>query len=237
MRARHVTTYDPIKRSLDLWIAVSSLIVLSPVLGIAALLVKLTSRGPVLYRARRAGLEGEPFDVLKLRTMVEGADRQGTITVGGDHRVTALGRLLRRTKLDEVPQMWNILRGDMSLVGPRPESLGIVREHFTPEYLEALSVRPGLTCTGTLIYYVYQEDLKPPAGMGPEEFYVENLLAAKMDGDLHYVAHRSLAYDLRLLWQTAWVMSCKLVGLSPRWTPPPGAVGNAESLESWTHEA
>lgn len=221
MRAGQVArAYDPVKRSMDLVIAATGLVALAPLVLLVAGLIRLTSAGPVLYRARRAGRGGQPFDVLKLRTMVRGADRLGAITVGGDPRVTRLGRVLRLTRLDEVPQLWNILRGEMSLVGPRPESLSIVEEHFTREHREVLALRPGLTSPGTLFYAVYQEHLRPPAEVGPEEFYIRCLLDAKMSADLHYLAHRSLVYDIRLLWETGWVMAQKLLGLRPRWTPP-----------------
>lgn len=193
---------------------------MAPVLLLTALGVKLTSPGPVLYRARRSGVGGAPFEVLKLRTMVQDADRHGAVTVGGDARITAFGRFLRRTKLDEVPQLWNILRGEMSLVGPRPESVSIVEEHFTAEYREVFTVRPGLTCTGTLYYYVFQEHLRPPDGMGPDEFYTRFLLAQKMAGDLYYLQHRSWIYDLQLLVQTALVMGQKVIGRRPGWKPP-----------------
>ncbi len=212
--------YDPLKRLLDLSAAAAGLIVLAPVLLLAAAAVKLTSPGPALYRARRAGVGGRTFDVLKLRTMVAGADRQGTITAGADARITAAGRFLRRTKLDELPQLWNVLRGDMSLVGPRPESLNIAREHYTAEQRGALAIRPGLTCTGNLFHYVYQEHLEPPAGESAEDFYVRRLLGPKLALDLHYVRHRSLVYDLKLLAQTAWVVTFKMLGLAPRWRPP-----------------
>ncbi len=212
--------YDPLKRLIDLSAAVIGLVVLAPVLLLAAATVKLSSRGPVIYRARRAGTGGEPFDVLKFRTMVAGADRQGAITSGADARITAAGRLLRRTKVDELPQLWNVLRGEMSLVGPRPESLNIVEDHYTAEHREALAIRPGLTCTGNLYHYVYQEHLEPPAGQSAEEFYVRHLLDAKIAADLHYVRHRTLSYDLRLICETAWILLLKTVGITPRWRPP-----------------
>ncbi len=213
-------SYDPVKRLIDLAAAVIGLLIASPLLLLVAMLIKLTSRGPAIYRARRAGLGGEPFDVHKFRTMVEDADRQGTITSGADARVTPVGRLLRRAKLDELPQLWNILRGEMSLVGPRPESLNIVEDHFTPEHRGVLAVRPGLTCTGNLYHYVYQEHLEPPPGEDAETFYVRRLLDPKIALDLHYVRHRTLAYDLRLLWQTVWIMGLKMAGVTPRWRPP-----------------
>ena len=193
---------------------------MAPVLLVVAGAIKLTSRGPAVYRARRAGVGGTPFDVLKFRTMVNNADRESVITAGADARITPLGRFLRRTKLDELPQLWNILRGEMSLVGPRPESLSIVEEHFTAEQRGVLAARPGLTCTGTLFFYLYQEHLQPPAGIGPEEFYVRELLAAKISGDLHYARHRTLTYDLRLLAQTARLLVFKILGAEPRWSPP-----------------
>ncbi len=212
--------YDPLKRWLDLTASAVGLLILAPVLLLAAAAIKLTSRGPVLYRGRRAGRGGVPFDVLKLRTMVEDADRASAITAGVDARITPFGRLLRRTKLDELPQLWNVLRGEMSLVGPRPEALRIVERHFTLEQRGVLAVRPGLTCTGTLFFYLRLEHLEPPAGVGPEEFYVRELLEPKIDGDLHYVRHRNLAYDLRLLAGTARVVAFKSLGLEPRWSPP-----------------
>ncbi len=212
--------YDPIKRLIDLAASGVGLVLLAPVLLLVVASIRLTSRGPAIYRARRAGVGGEPFDVLKFRTMVEGADRHAAITSGADSRITAIGHFLRRTKLDELPQLWNILRGEMSLVGPRPESLSIVEAHFNPEYLGVLDIRPGLTCTGNLYHYVYQEHLEPPEGMGIEEFYVCRLLAPKISLDLHYVHHRSLLYDLRLILQTIRVMSQKILGLKPKWRPP-----------------
>ena len=211
---------DALKRLLDVVVATLGIVGSAPLLVLLAGAIKLTSRGPVLYRARRAGVDGAAFDVLKLRTMTADADRQGTITVGGDARITPIGKFLRSTKLDELPQLWNILRGEMSLVGPRPESLNIVEEHFTAEHREVLRVRPGLTCTGNLYYYLYQEHLSPPVGVSGEEFYVRYLLDDKIAADLHYVRHRTLVYDIRLLWETVWVMSLKLLGGRPRWTPP-----------------
>lgn len=212
--------YDPLKRLIDLTASVLGLLILAPLLLVVAASIKLTSRGPVLYRGRRAGVGGAPFDVLKLRTMVEDADRESAITAGVDARVTPVGRFLRRTKLDELPQLWNVLRGEMSLVGPRPEALSIVEQHFTLEQRGVLAIRPGLTCTGTLFFYVHLEHLEPPEGVGPEEFYVRELLEPKITGDLHYVHHRTLGYDLRLLAQTARLMVCKILGIRPRWSPP-----------------
>ncbi len=212
--------YDPLKRSIDLAASVVGLLALAPVLLLVAAAIKLTSRGPVLYRGRRGGVGGVPFDILKFRTMVTGADRQSAITAGADSRITRVGRFLRGTKLDEVPQLWNILLGEMSLVGPRPEALRIVDQHFIPEQREVLAIRPGLTCTGTLYFYLYQEHLQPPEGVGTEDFYVRHLLGPKISGDLHYVRHRTLSYDLKLLAQTARILAFRILGIEPRWSPP-----------------
>ncbi len=212
--------YDPIKRLIDLAVSAVALLVLAPVLLLAAAAVKLTSKGPALYRSPRAGRGAEPFDMLKLRTMSVDADRQGAITAGDDPRVTPFGRFLRDTKIDELPQLWNVLRGQMSLIGPRPEALRIVEEHYTAEPRRTLAVRPGLTCTGSLYHVLYQEHRQPPEGMGMEEFYVRHQLDAKIAGDLHYVRHRSLLYDLRLQWLTFWLLLLKSLGREPRWTPP-----------------
>lgn len=212
--------YDPIKRLFDLATSLVGLLALAPVLLLVAAAIKLSSRGPAIYRGRRAGVGGAPIDVLKFRTMVDDADRASAITSGADSRITPIGHLLRRTKLDELPQLWNILRGEMSWVGPRPEATSIVEQHFTDEQRGVLAIRPGLTCTGTLYFYLHLEHLQPPAGVGPEEHYVRHLLEPKLALDLHYVRHRTLLYDLRLMWQTAYVVLFKALGITPRWQPP-----------------
>ncbi|MBA2569495.1 MAG: sugar transferase, partial [Actinobacteria bacterium] len=133
-------------RALDLAGSAVGLAVSGPLLAAAALAIKLDDGGPVLYRQRRVGWRGEEFDLLKLRTMVVGAETQGAgwAVNRGDPRITRVGRLLRRLSLDELPQFWNVLRGDMSLIGPRP-TLGYQVEQYTPRQRRRLEVRPGLT--------------------------------------------------------------------------------------------
>lgn len=210
---------DSLRIAQDFVLAALTLLAVSPVLLLAALAIKLDSPGPVLYHARRAGLGGRPIAVYKLRTMVVDADRRSPVTVGGDSRITRVGRWLRATKIDELPQLWNILRGEMALVGPRPESLLIVQEYYGQSGLETLSVRPGLTCPGNLLYYVFHEDLTAPAGMDEGAFYARYLLTPKLLADLHYVRNRSLAYDWRLMVQTLWIVGIKLLGRQPNWQP------------------
>jgi lipopolysaccharide/colanic/teichoic acid biosynthesis glycosyltransferase len=135
-----------VNRALDLAGSAVGLAVSSPFLAVAALAIKLDDRGPVLYRQRRVGHRGEEFDLLKLRTMVVGAETKGAgwAVNRGDPRITRVGRLLRRLSLDELPQFWNVLRGDMSLIGPRP-TLAYQVEQYTPRQRRRLEVKPGLT--------------------------------------------------------------------------------------------
>jgi lipopolysaccharide/colanic/teichoic acid biosynthesis glycosyltransferase len=207
------------KRAFDIAFAAVLLIALFTILVITAIAVKFTSPGPVFYGARRAGLNGAPIRVWKFRTMVTDADKHATVTIGSDSRITGIGKLLRASKLDEIPQLWNILLGEMSVVGPRPESLDIVEQHFTPKERETLAVLPGLTCPGNLLYYVFHEDLRPPAGVSANEFYVAHLLRPKLLADLHYVRHQSFGRDLSLILDTARVILAKWQGKHPKWTP------------------
>jgi lipopolysaccharide/colanic/teichoic acid biosynthesis glycosyltransferase len=204
--------YPAIKRAVDIAGAALGLAVTAPVLTAAAIAVKVTSPGPVFYRARRAGRGGNPFAMLKLRTMVNDADLMGApITVGGDPRVTSIGAFLRRTKIDELPQLINVLIGDMSLVGPRPEDWGIVQRHYTAEHRRLLDVRPGIACPGQVYYYLHQAHEVPPRGTEPERFYVEHQLSTKLAYDLYYVHHASLALDARVIMQTLAAIACTIL--------------------------
>ena len=135
--------YRAAKRAMDVLASILGLVAVSPILAVAALAVRLTSAGPVLFRQLRLGQHGRPFEILKFRSMSTGLAGP-SVTSGGDARVTAVGRVLRRTKIDELPQLWNVLVGDMSLVGPRPELKEFV-ELFEADYARILSVRPGIT--------------------------------------------------------------------------------------------
>ncbi len=189
------------KRGLDLVVAGLALACLWPVLLVLALLVKLDSPGPALYRAPRVGRDGRPFTMYKFRTMSLGADAGAGITGQADPRVTRLGRWLRRTRLDELPQLINVLRGEMSLVGPRPESPRYL-PFYTPEQRAVLRVRPGITGPTQLRYRDEAALLTAP---DIEAQYVHELLPAKLASDLEYVRTRTFWLDLRLLAQTAAV--------------------------------
>jgi lipopolysaccharide/colanic/teichoic acid biosynthesis glycosyltransferase len=174
-----------IRRLVD--IAVSALVLLlsAPVLAAAALAIKLESPGPVIYRQRRVGQHGRQFDVLKLRTMVDGAEHigAGLAIDAGDSRVTRVGALLRRTSIDELPNLMNVLRGEMSLIGPRP-TLPVQVEQYTPRQRGRLQAKPGIT------------------GWAQVNGRASLPWSERIELDLYYIQHRSLALDLRILWRT-----------------------------------
>jgi lipopolysaccharide/colanic/teichoic acid biosynthesis glycosyltransferase len=176
---------DPLNRAADVAAAGTALALASPVLALAALGVKLSSRGPVLYRQVRVGKDGADFELLKLRTMVVGAESQGAgfAVDRGDPRITPVGRLLRRLSLDELPQLWNVVRGDMSLIGPRP-TLRYQVERYTPRQRRRLEVKPGITGWA---------QVHGRAALPWDE---------RIELDVWYVEHRSSWLDLKILAMT-----------------------------------
>jgi len=210
-----------VKRLLDIALAALGLALVAPVLALAALGIRLSSPGPVLYRARRVGRAGACFTMYKLRTMHQHQPRQASrITGQDDPRVFPLGALLRRTKLDELPQLFNVLRGDMSIVGPRPEDPDIVERYYTPLLRETLAVRPGLASPGSLYHYTHGDALL--AGGDPETAYVERLLPLKVTLDVVYVRHASPQTDVRIIGRTLATIAARIGGRS-RFCDPPEA--------------
>ena len=196
-----MTIYPLVKRTFDTLFAAAGLAVLSPVLGAIAIAIRAGSSGPLLYRGRRVGLNGELFDMLKFRTMVENADQiGGSSTPADDRRVTGIGRTLRRYKLDELPQLWNVLSGDMSFVGPRPQVQWAV-DLYTPEERAILSVRPGITDEASLKFSNEAEILRGSAD--PDKDYIEKIHPEKMRLSLAYVGDRSFFGDLSIIARTA----------------------------------
>jgi lipopolysaccharide/colanic/teichoic acid biosynthesis glycosyltransferase len=193
--------HEMFKRVLDCTVACLGLLLLAPLFGLIALSIKLDSPGSVFFAHERVGRYGRKFKVLKFRTMVKDAPKRGgAITAGHDPRITRIGRILRKTKLDELPQLWNVLRGEMSLVGPRPEVEKYV-ELWDPQLREiVLSVRPGITGL-TQIRYRHEESLLAQQP-DPETYYRETLLPLKLQSDAEYVQKRSLWFDVSLLWRT-----------------------------------
>lgn len=188
------------KRALDILSSAIGLVVLSPLLASIACCIKLTSTGPVFYCQIRIGQDGRQFQVVKFRSMVVDAAKRGLgITVSGDSRVTPVGRFLRRHKLDELPQLWNVLRGDMSLVGPRPE-LPIYVAAYTGDQRFVLSARAGITDPASLAYR-HEEELL--AGHeDPEQFYRSQILPDKLARNLEYIQNISLKGDLQIILKT-----------------------------------
>ncbi len=189
------------KRLLDLALALPALVASAPFVAALAAAVKLSSPGPAFFRQQRVGRGGRPLVIYKLRSMREDAERQGPhVTAAGDPRITPIGALLRRSKLDELPQLWNVVRGDMSLVGPRPEAERYVA-HYRPEWRRVLEVRPGITDLASLVFR--DEEALLATALDRERAYVEPVLPAKLLLALAGVARSSLAYDLEIIGRTA----------------------------------
>jgi lipopolysaccharide/colanic/teichoic acid biosynthesis glycosyltransferase len=176
---------NALNRTADVAIAGTALVVASPLLALAAIAVKLTSSGPVFYRQTRVGERGIDFELLKLRTMIVGAEMQGAGfgVDRGDPRITRVGRVLRRLSLDELPQLWNVVRGDMSVVGPRP-TLRYQVEQYTPRQMRRLEVKPGIT------------------GWAQVHGRARLPWAERIELDVWYVEHRSPLLDLKILAKT-----------------------------------
>ena len=186
------------KRAFDILCSFLGLTVLSPVLLVVSVLVAVTSPGGVFFRQERIGKDGKPFRIFKFRSMRK--DNAGLkITTGNDSRITPVGRFLRKSKIDELPQLINVLVGDMSFVGPRPEVADYVNL-YTPYQRQVLLVRPGIPGLGSLRFR-HENDLLT-ASDDPNRTYVEQIMPRKIDLDLEYIPHASVFYDIKLIFQT-----------------------------------
>ncbi len=195
------------RRVFDLVVAAVSLAIATPLLALSALAIKLGDRGPVIYRQRRVGFRGREFDLLKLRTMVVDAEQRGAgfAVNRGDPRITRVGRALRRLSLDELPQLWNVLRGEMSLIGPRP-TLAYQVEQYTPRQRRRLDVKPGLT------------------GWAQIHGRAQLPWDDRIELDVWYVEHRSLRVDLKILARTPLTLfRGSYKGETGGWQAPPAA--------------
>ncbi len=186
------------KRAFDILCSFLGLTVLSPVLLVVSVLVAVTSPGGVFFCQERVGKDGKPFRIFKFRSMRK--DNAGLkITTGNDSRITPVGRFLRKSKIDELPQLINVLVGDMSFVGPRPEVADYVNL-YTPYQRQVLLVRPGITGLAS-IRFRNENDLLT-ASDDPNRTYVEQIMPRKIDLDLEYIPHASVFYDIKLIFQT-----------------------------------
>jgi lipopolysaccharide/colanic/teichoic acid biosynthesis glycosyltransferase len=191
------------KRFLDIVISTYGLIILSPIFLLIAVIIKLYSPGPVFYKARRVGRLGRTFTLYKFRSMVVNADKNGPhVTHAGDNRITPIGRFLRRTKLDELPQLYNVMKGDMSLVGPRPEDPHYVAL-YTQEQQKVLWIRPGITGAASVEFRNEEQMLK---GDNWEKQYVEEVLPTKLAVDLEYAKKPTVMRDISILVKTVQVL-------------------------------
>lgn len=193
-----------VKAVADRVLAAIALIVLSPVMLIAAVGIKCTSKGPVFYKPLRMGKGMKPIVIYKFRTMRVGADREGLITGAHDDRVYAWGGILRKTKIDELPQLINILIGNMSIVGPRPEDVEIAERYYTPQERRTLDVLPGLACPGSIFSYTHGDAFLSDSDT--DESYVHDFLHVKLALDLYYLDHWNLAYDLEIVCRTLYAI-------------------------------
>jgi lipopolysaccharide/colanic/teichoic acid biosynthesis glycosyltransferase len=201
------------KRAFDLFVGSVALVVLAPIFLLLAVAVMIDSGGPVLFKQERVGRGGRPFRMYKIRSMVRDAERMAAnVSASGDPRVTRVGVHLRRWHLDELPQLFNVLKGDMSLVGPRPETPEYVAR-YTEDERQVLAVKPGVAGPSTLAFMDEPEILG--AADDPEDYYVNHLLHERVRLDLRYLDRWSLTSDVRLLLRQVWVL------VSGRSTPVP----------------
>lgn len=185
-----------LKRIFDITASSVGLLILSPLFIVVAIWIKGDSRGPVFYRQIRVGRGGRDFGLLKFRSMRADGSTGPLITIGEDPRITRSGHFIRKYKLDELPQLINVIKGDMSLVGPRPEVRHYV-DMYTPEQMHVLDVRPGITSLASIKYCDESEVLAQAED--PERTYIEKIMPEKIAIDLEYVKHAGLLYDLRLI--------------------------------------
>ena len=198
--------YDFFKRCFDLLFAVLFLIVFSPVYLLTFIIIKIVSPGPAIYKAKRVGKNGKLFNCYKFRSMRVDSGKVRLTTLENDDRIFPFGKFIRKAKIDEMPQVVNILKGEMSVVGPRPEDQENAEKVYVGEYKHILDVKPGLTSTASLYDYTHGELFED------EESYEKVFLPKKLKLELYYVKHRSFGYDIMLILRTAWLIILKTWG-------------------------
>ena len=192
--------YKFAKRCFDILFAVLFLIVFSPVYLLTWIVIKIVSPGPAVYHARRVGLHGKVFTCYKFRSMRVDSGKVKLTTLQNDDRIFPFGSFIRKTKIDEMPQVVNILRGEMSVVGPRPEDEANASKIYVGDYRHILDVKPGLTSPASLYDYTHGEKYED------EEAYEREFVPQKLQLELYYVRHQSFGYDIMLVLKTAWVI-------------------------------
>ncbi|MBM7714951.1 lipopolysaccharide/colanic/teichoic acid biosynthesis glycosyltransferase [Bacillus thermophilus] len=191
---------DVLKRTMDVILSLAGLVIISPLLFIISICIKLDSRGPVFFKQTRVGRYEEPFQIFKFRTMIVDAEKKGKqITVGKDSRITKTGQFLRKYKLDELPQLINVLIGDMSLVGPRPE-VPKYTAYYTNEQKRIFEIRPGITDYASIKYRNENEVLAKSED--PEKTYIEEVMRDKLSLNLKYLDQQSVINDVKIIFMT-----------------------------------
>ncbi len=198
--------YDFIKRCFDLLFSVLFLIVFSPIYLLTIIIIKISSPGPAIYKAVRVGKAGRLFTCYKFRSMRVDSGKVRLTTLENDDRIFPFGKFIRKTKIDEMPQVVNILKGEMSVVGPRPEDKENADKVYDGEFVHIMDVKPGLTSTASLYDYTHGELFED------EESYEKVFMPKKLKLELYYVNHRSLWYDFILILKTAWLIILKTCG-------------------------
>jgi lipopolysaccharide/colanic/teichoic acid biosynthesis glycosyltransferase len=195
------------KRIFDFIASLIGLILLSPFLVIIGVLVKISDKGPVFYRSKRVGQNFKPFYLLKFRTMVVNAEELGPfVTKGGDQRITKIGKFLRKYKLDELPQLWNVVKGELSIVGPRPEVEKYI-SFYKDDYKEILKIKPGITDYAAIKFKNEEEILAKFEDV--EKAYIENVLPEKIKLYKTYLNEIGFLTDLKLIFKTLWGITFK----------------------------
>ena len=198
--------YRVVKRVFDVLFAVLFLLVFSPIFVITIIVIKIVSPGPVFYKASRVGLHGNLFTCYKFRSMCVDSGEVKLTTLQNDNRIFPFGYFIRKAKIDEMPQVFNILLGQMTIVGPRPEDVANVRNLYHGEYKRILDVKPGLTSPASLYDYTHGEQYED------EKLYETEFLPQKLALELYYVKNRGLLYDMLLILKTAFVIVMTLFG-------------------------
>lgn len=198
--------YDFFKRCLDLLFAISFLVVFSPIYVISWLIIKIVSPGPAIYKAERVGKGGKLFKCYKFRSMRVDSGKVRLTTLGNDDRIFPFGKFIRKTKIDEMPQVVNILKGEMSVVGPRPEDKENADMVYVGEFKHILDIKPGLTSIASLYDYTHGELYED------EDSYEKEFMPKKLKLELYYVNNRSFWYDISLVLRTAWLIVQKTCG-------------------------
>ena len=198
--------YDIVKRGFDILFAILFLIVFSPIYLLTIIIIKIVSPGPAIYKAARVGKDRRLFTCYKFRSMRVDSGKVRLTTLENDDRIFPFGKFIRKTKIDEMPQVVNILKGEMSVVGPRPEDQENAEKVYVGEFKHIVDVKPGLTSTASLYDYTHGELFED------EESYETVFMPKKLKLELYYVNHRSVWYDLWLIIKTAWLIILKTCG-------------------------